>query len=452
MHIHLGIEGLLPWALYCAMWLCFLGSLLWRPQLGIYILAFALPMQTGRYKLHTFPLGSQFLDILLLGVVLGLLLRRRPVVERTPSNRIFLVMALFLYCSLWQGAFFVDTPLPLWISDPRFSNWKNYVEMFFLAVVVGSTLTEKRQIQTLIIVMCLSCLIVNRNYYSLLSDRDLSHFSYDIRGAGLLGYAGVNGFAAFEALFCSFLLGILTFAQKLTQKLGLLLLLATGLYCLLFAFSRGGYVGFFCGMVTVGLMKSRKLLVIALGVILGWQVLLPISVQERISMTTDGSTSSRLDSSSEERLALWTDAVAMFKRNPITGTGFNTYEFMHRVGSYSDTHNYYLKVLAETGIVGTLLFLLLLKTLFMSGWRLYTSTNDPFWSALSVGFTAAVVCGVVLNFFGDRWSYQQVDGYLWMLLGAVFRGQIATDEQRVETLTSELKRSGNVLTVVTASP
>lgn len=440
MHIHLGVEGVLPWTLYGGMWIGFLLSVLWRPEIGLYILAFALPMQTGRYKLLSFFLGAQFIDVLILGIVLGLLFKGRGIVERAPSNRILVIMGLFLYFSLWEGSFFADSPLPLWITDPRFSNWKNYIEMFFLSMLVASTLTRKRQVQALIVVMCLSVLVVNRNYYTLLSDRDLSHFSYDVRDAGLLGYAGVNGFAAFEAMFCSFILGVLPYVKKIAARLGLLLILVSGIYCLLFAFSRGGYIGFLCGMITVGVLKSRKYLVLALVLVFGWQVLLPTSVQQRISMTTEGSSSGQFDSSSEERLTLWRDALDMFKRNPVTGTGFNTYEFMHRVGSYQDTHNYYLKVLAETGLVGMILFLMLLRMLFKVGWRLYRSADDPFWSALATGFTAMVACAIVLNFFGDRWSYQQVDGYLWMLLGVAVRGQVETDDATMGDPDEEMMR------------
>jgi putative inorganic carbon (HCO3(-)) transporter len=305
-----------------------------------------------------------------------------------------------------------------------------------LSVVVASTISTRRKVQILIAMMCLSVLVVNRSYYSLLTDRDLSHFSYDVRDAGLLGYAGVNGFAAFSAMFCAFILGVLPFIKSIAARLGLWLVLISGVYCLLFAFSRGGYIGFLCGMITVGLLKARRYLVFAFVIVLGWQVLLPTSVQQRISMTTQGSSSGQFDSSSEERLTLWRDALDMFKRNPVTGTGFNTYEFMHRVGPYRDTHNYYLKVLAETGLVGMILFLSMLWMLVSAGWKLYRSTDDPLWSALACGFTAMVSSAIVLNFFGDRWSYQQVDGYMWILLGTVIRGQIETDP-RVSDVSSE---------------
>jgi hypothetical protein len=33
-----------------------------------------------------------------------------------------------------------------------------------------------------------------------------------------------------------------------------------------------------------------------------------------------------------------------------------------------------------------------------------------------------VVCSIVANCFGDRWTYVQVNGYMWVLGGLVSRG------------------------------
>jgi len=47
--------------------------------------------------------------------------------------------------SLWEGAYFIDAPLPLWIADPRFSDWKNYVELFICSqMVVSSSIREEK--------------------------------------------------------------------------------------------------------------------------------------------------------------------------------------------------------------------------------------------------------------------------------------------------------------------
>ena len=419
---HFGLEGPAPILLYAGMFATFLASVFWRPNLGLYLLVLTLPLQTGRYRLHDFPLGAEFLDILLLGTILGLVIQGKSFVPKGNWSKFLLLYAAFCYFSLWEGSYFLRAPLPLWVTDSRFSDWKNYVELFLLALVVASTIKSKNEVRLLLLMMGLSVLVVNRSYLGTLLDRDLSHFSYDLRDAGPLGYAGVNGLAAFEAMMASMLLGIGVFTYHKFAKVGIFLIIATCTYCLLFSFSRGGYVGFLVGLVAVGLFRSRWLLAVVAVLVIGWQTLLPVAVQERIEMTTgDAAEGQTFDPSTQARVELWEDAMTLFKQNPVTGTGFQTYRALSRLG-YGDTHNYYVKVLAETGIVGFVLFLVLLWKLFRSGLRLFFITDDPFWRGLSLGFIALLTSTVVLNLFGDRWSYQQVDGYLWVLLGCVLTG------------------------------
>jgi putative inorganic carbon (hco3(-)) transporter len=285
-----------------------------------------------------------------------------------------------------------------------------------------------------LVLIAFATLLVNRSFYSTMADRDTSHFSYDVRDAGLLGYAGVNGLAAFEGMVATFLLGIYAYTKNKTAKIGILLVVATCGYCLLFSFSRGGYVGFLAGVVTVGLFKARWLLVAVVVVFISWQTLLPASVKERITMTrADAAEGQEFDSSAQERIDLWQDAMELFKMNPLTGAGFQTYGYMGRVGDFRDTHNYYLKVLAETGVVGIVLYLVLLWRLFQSGTTLLFGTDDPFLRGIALGFMGLLVTVIVGDIFGDRWTYQQVDGYLWVILGLVLRGSAGFEEKPKET-------------------
>jgi len=426
--LHFGLEGVVSTVLYVGMWATFLLSLAWKPQLGVYVLAFMLPLQTVRYRLHDMFLGAQFVDLLLLGVVLGLAIKRQKIIPKTPLTKFLLLLCVFYYFSLWEGSFFIDVPPPIWITDPRFSDWKNYVEMFIIALIVASAIREEKHVRTLLLVMSLSVLILNRNYISLLSGLDLTHFTYESREEGLLGYAGVNGLGAFEAMVFSVLLAAYAYARQMWLKVAIGILAATSVYCLLFSFSRGGYVAALVGLVTVGFLKNRKFLVIAAVIFLAWQALLPTSVQERIRMTTETDGAGPLDSSAGERLVLWEDAMNLFMRNPITGTGFETYRYMYRIERFRDTHNYFVKVLAETGIVGITLFLILLWKLIRLGLSLFVRGQTPLWSGLGLGFVALMFSLMVANCFGDRWTYQQVDGYLWILLGCVMTGLRITDE------------------------
>jgi O-antigen ligase len=106
---------------------------------------------------------------------------------------------------------------------------------------------------------------------------------------------------------------------------------------------------------------------------------------------------------------------------------------MHRVGSLEDTHNYYLKVWLEEGAIGLLLFLVLLGEMIRQGYTLFRSSPDRFLSSLGLGFAACMVASAVANIFGDRWTYQQIVSYWWILLAVVGRAQLLGFEATVET-------------------
>jgi O-antigen ligase len=411
--------------------IAFLLSIVWKPQVGLYYLVPLLPMQTARDWLHGpgLPLGEKLVDILLLGVLVGLFLHRaeRQIFVSSPLNKILLVIFVLTYLSLWQGAFYLGGPMPISFDDPRFSNWKNYVEMFFLFFIAAASIRTRKQMAIVIGLMCVSVLIVNRNYLGTIGDRNFSHFSYELRDAGALGWAGENGMGAFQAEIAVFLIGLALFAKKPVVKLGLLAIALMSIYCLELTLSRGAYAGFLMGLLVLGLIKERKILIL-LAIILGtWQSLVPYAVTQRVMMTYQGG---EVDSSAEARITIWQDALQVFNEDPILGTGFNTYAHMRRVEEYTDTHNYYLKILLETGLAGLLIFLWLLGVACKMSWRLYRVAKDPIMSALGCGLFAMLICVLVVNFFGDRWTYLQVNGFLWVLLGLVARGLYVVSQEK----------------------
>jgi len=420
--MHLGLHGFAPLIMYIGAIIAFLLSIVWKPQIGLYYLVPLLPMQTARDWLHGLPLGEKLVDILLLGVLIGLFLHRteRQIFVSSPLNKVLLVIFVLTYLSLWQGALYLGGPLPISIDDPRFSYWKNYVEMFFLFLAAAASIRTRKQMAIVIGLMCVSVLIVNRNYISTIGDRNFSHFSYQLRDAGALGYAGENGMGAFQAEFAVFLIGLAAFAKKPVLKLGLLAVAMTSIYCLELTLSRGAYAGFLMGLFALGLIKERKILILLAVILVTWQSLVPYAVTQRVMMTYQEGEG--LDSSAGERITIWQDALQVFNQDPILGTGFNTYAYMRRVAEFTDTHNYYLKVLLETGLAGLLIFLWLLGVACKTSWRLFRVAEDPIMSALGCGLFAMLICVLVVNFFGDRWTYLQVNGFFWVLLGLAARG------------------------------
>jgi O-antigen ligase len=186
----------------------------------------------------------------------------------------------------------------------------------------------------------------------------------------------------------------------------------------MYSLSRGGYAALLVGCLFVCVLKQRKLLVLMAVFLLTWTTIVPHAVTERVTMTEQ---SGGLDHSSELRLTLWEDAMQMVDANALAGTGFNTYAYMHRVLAYEDTHNFFLKVLVETGVLGLLLFLWFVVTTFRAGYRLFRRSKDPFFASLGLGLAGWVVAAMVANSFGDRWTYLQVGGYMWVIAGLVAR-------------------------------
>ncbi|MGC2697696.1 MAG: O-antigen ligase family protein [Candidatus Angelobacter sp.] len=429
--MHFGLEQYVPLALYLGAMVAFLLSLFWRPQAGLYFLISLLPMQTIRYRIMDLPLGNKLIDILLLGVVLGAIFKGGFKLVKTPMNKVLLFFGIFCYVQLWRGAFFLNSDLPLSLGDPRFSNWKNYMVMFIIFAVAVNVIKEVKQIKIIVVLMCLSVLAVDKGFYGTMSDRDLSHFSYEVRDGGPLGYAGVNGVATFEAEFMLFLLGMSALQKRKSLKVAMWALAAFSGYCLLFSFSREAYAGILVGLLFLGLLKQRWVLIALAVFLFSWQTLVPTSVRERVDMTYDKN-EQQLDTSAQDRVTLWNDAMNLFHQDPALGAGFDTYEWQHRVGIYTDTHNYFLKVLVETGVVGLLFFLFVLAKASRLGLKLFKSAQDPFLQSIGLGFTLLMACVFVVNFFGDRWLYVEVNGFLWVLLACVVRGQMIENQRAIE--------------------
>jgi putative inorganic carbon (HCO3(-)) transporter len=436
--VHFGLESYVPPVLYAGFWLVVVLSIFWKPVTGIYYLTPIIPAQTFRDELAGFPLGANVVTIVLIAVAIGLLRKGQPVFPRCGWRAPLFIYAGFTFFSLCLGSFYLDHPWPIYFSDSRFGDWRNYISMLFLLFLVAGAVNTTKQMKVVILLLCLSVLLFDKNFWGTVSDRDYSTYTDDLRDAGAMGYAGANGLAAFEAQIAVALMALAAFEKKLSYKLGYIGLAVFSAICLLYSLSRGAYIALLAGWVFLGLAKYRILLVALVVFGLTWTAVVPNAVVERVFMTEDSN--GGLDHSSETRMTLWEDAIQVFSYNPMTGTGFNTYAYTQHEGNYKDTHNIYVKVLVETGIIGMLLFLWLIFKTFGVGFKLFLRGEVPFHRGLGLALACWVICSAAANFFGDRWSYLQVNGYMWILGGLVARAWILEQERQTQLPETELEQ------------
>jgi putative inorganic carbon (HCO3(-)) transporter len=167
-------------------------------------------------------------------------------------------------------------------------------------------------------------------------------------------------------------------------------LLISGVFA---SWSRGSWLGLIVACITMAIALPRRLwqsVVLFFAIVLfGWIAwssgFLPESITERVASASQEifvlSDIRAVDITPEnypivERLAHWQAATNMVRENPWIGIGFGNY-----AAAYADyallnwdhplghAHNYYLNVLAETGIFGLAAYAVVFLSMFWSTWQ-----------------------------------------------------------------------------------
>jgi len=111
---------------------------------------------------------------------------------------------------------------------------------------------------------------------------------------------------------------------------------------------------------------------------------------ENLVENVESITNISTDASNLERLNRWNCAIGMFKEKPIFGWGPGTYMFEYapfqlskdltiistNFADVGNAHSEYLSALAESGLIGALIFMLLIYTVFKTATRAYRKSDS----------------------------------------------------------------------------
>jgi putative inorganic carbon (HCO3(-)) transporter len=412
-----GLGHYIPLITYLGFWVMCLVSLGGRPLMGLYFMIPFLPYRTLRDKFVDYPLGGNMLTILVIAVIVGALVRGKHL-PKSKLYGIWLLFGVYLYISMWLGTALGNAPAPLWLSDINFVTWKDYMLIPLIFVAAGLVIEDRKAVRTVVLITAICLFLIDRTCILESLSRSWTTFDENKRSGGPLAY-GSNQTAAYLAQFAMFFWGFGEFLKRKKFKLLNYGLIALTVFATMYTFSRGGYLAVLAGVFILGVLKDRKLLVI-LGVFLfTWQALVPVSVRQRVTMTQNSN--GQLEASAQERVNLWQDAEESILSSPIVGTGFATFLYGHHVDNLKDTHNLYVKVLVETGIIGLVIVFMLLQQCLALAYRLFKHATDPLYRGLGLGLFLAMFTCIVANLFGDRWTYLEITAPLWVLAAAAIR-------------------------------
>jgi putative inorganic carbon (HCO3(-)) transporter len=184
-----------------------------------------------------------------------------------------------------------------------------------------------------------------------------------------------------------------------TKKLLVFLLLSYFILALVLSYTRAAWVSVIGSFVIYFIMKFRiKWWVIVMGVVFSSVALIGLWNQINSVMESNKQDSSSnlkehvssisnvtSDASNLERLNRWNSAYEMFKKRPIFGWGPGVYAFEYapfqkskdktiistNTGDGGNAHSEYLGPLAESGVMGTLSFLLIVLTISYTAVKVY---------------------------------------------------------------------------------
>ncbi len=200
----------------------------------------------------------------------------------------------------------------------------------------------------------------------------------------------------------------LTFSQilcnnrlKLFQKALLGLLFATAFYfrVIVTPYWSSGWVPAVAAITVIGLIYLRWV-GISLGVAGAFAYVIYGSIFKNLLLADN-------EYSFDTRIEAWQIAANVFKVNPLFGLGpsnYYNYTSLYPIRGYFvpfNSHNNYVDLLLEVGLVGFLIFLWMLFELWRTGWRLKSIAPPGFAYAFVVGCLGGVVGTAVAAMFGD---------------------------------------------------
>lgn len=323
-----------------------------------------------------FEKGPNTIAVLVLVGWIGTIFTRsaRPAALREQPGLLF-VMALF---GLWLALSVT------WASDP--SDARHAVQWWLLAIlafiITATTVRTPRTVKFIALAFIVGAVIsVLYGIFSGALSAAVSAYNETVRSGRLTGGGGDPNVQAAGFLAAMFLCtGLWSVVRGRLAKLSLLLafiVVAVGFFA---TQSRGGLIALgaalIAGMVLLRRHRKRLLgVVAAAGIGLGILALVHPSAVTRITDVGGGTSG---------RSSLWKVAWTIFSQHPWVGIGIGNFQAVEsnytlRSGSLTRVeliaqephlvHNVFLQLLTETGIVGFLLFLVLVVLILRASWR-----------------------------------------------------------------------------------
>ena len=247
------------------------------------------------------------------------------------------------------------------------NNWNNeilsnkFMFSFLFFFILINEIKSKKEIKRILSLLMLSAIIASvygLYQYFFLNYPRIKSFSFSLTFGNLIAVMVI-----FSTTF--------VFWGELNKQNKVILFLLNVLFGLnlFFAQSRGAWLAFIAGVFVLGLIKSRKLIILFLIILTLLFLVLPPQYTNRFKSSFDISYDLENNRSNAYRIAMWITALNIMKDNPLVGLGYDNYRTslsdQYKVEAikpkgFIHVHNTFLQFGAELGLIGFFSFLYLI--------------------------------------------------------------------------------------------
>jgi len=342
---------------------------------------------------------------------------KRPTREEVKAffkNRINFYLLIF-YIAIGLSIFVSG---PLWTKSLRawVAKWGEGVLLFYFAQIF----LNKKQVKIILLVMIASaCLLSIDGIYQrvigldFIRSKPLKTTDFgDLAVTGTFGH--YNGFAAYLGVLLFITIGFLGYVKKFWHKAPLFLLLLLISANVMLALSRGAWFSLLItcllAMVLVNNKKAKIFFLLFLTSFLWIMFSIPLLRERLLTIIEKGGDA--------DRFKVWRVALLMFKESPLFGKGvglFTTFFPKYIALNVQYTHNCYLQVLAETGLLGFTSFIWFLGVIFIRGYKKLREKFDGVFFGLFFG----LLIFLVHSFFDVQLFTLRLSILFWLLASFV---------------------------------
>ncbi|KRQ87440.1 O-Antigen ligase [Caloramator mitchellensis] len=396
-------------------------------NITLYVFVLLVPILPLKVKISILPLSADFIIasfLILFGILNVIFEDGLENIKLRNRNIQFFSIIVFIFLVLNAVSFFVAVNKGAAISESM--RFFEYVFLFYFTYIIADEKTINRTFNLFFIAMLLAAAYGVVQFVFGLSPYTVNR---NIRLNSTFVNPNYWGAAVNIVIFYP----IVEMINKRRISLNDSLFLGLFIFNLLFSLNRSSWLAFLAGLFVILLLINKKF-ILSLPAFIIPLMAHPFTRKRFVTMLSVEKIAK------DARFKLWKTAYMMFKEHFWLGVGNGNYryfypEYIERYPALFvrkelwSPHNSFLKMFAEMGIFGGLVFILIYLMLFYMVIKVYKGTKRYKVYALSlIGFWVAYL---FQNNFNNLMFIPQLNVFAWLLTALIFKAFVLETKEAI---------------------